>query len=93
MAEQPRDRRRNVRAQQQDVSTVNLRTGLRRRRGGVDDYLGWQTAPKIARAANYACTYDTEDFPDHPLYSGNPWLLPVVGGYYRLRDNFDRLLA
>jgi glycine/D-amino acid oxidase-like deaminating enzyme len=56
-------------------------------------YLGWQTARKIARAANYACSYDTEDFPDHPLYSGNPWFLPVVGGYYRLRDNFDRLFA
>jgi len=55
-------------------------------------YLGWQTARKIARIANYACSYDTEDFPDHPLYSGNPWFLPVVGGYYRLRDNLDRLL-
>jgi glycine/D-amino acid oxidase-like deaminating enzyme len=56
-------------------------------------YLGWQTARKIARAANYACSFDTEDFPDHPLYSGNPWFLPVVGGYYRLRDSLDRLLA
>jgi glycine/D-amino acid oxidase-like deaminating enzyme len=56
-------------------------------------YLGWQTARKIARIANYACSYDTEDFPDHPLYSGKPWFLPVVGGYYRLRDNLDRLLA
>jgi glycine/D-amino acid oxidase-like deaminating enzyme len=56
-------------------------------------YLGWQTARKIARIANYACSYDTEDFPDHPLYSGNPWFLPVVGGYYRLRDNLDRLLV
>jgi glycine/D-amino acid oxidase-like deaminating enzyme len=56
-------------------------------------YLGWQTARKIARAANYACSFDTEEFLDHPLYSGNPWFLPVVGGYYRLRDNLDRLLA
>jgi glycine/D-amino acid oxidase-like deaminating enzyme len=56
-------------------------------------YLGWQTARKIARAANYACSFDTEEFPDHPLYSGNPWFLPVVGGYYRLRDNIDRMLA
>jgi glycine/D-amino acid oxidase-like deaminating enzyme len=56
-------------------------------------YLGWQTARKIARVANYACSFDTPDFPDHPLYSGNPWFLPVVGGYYRLRDNLDRLLA
>jgi hypothetical protein len=56
-------------------------------------YLGWQTARKIDRAANYACSYDTEDFLDHPLYSGDPWFPPVVGGYYRLRDSLDRLLA
>ncbi len=56
-------------------------------------YLGWQTARKIARAANYACSFDTRDFPDHPLYSGNPWFLPAVGGWYRLRDRLDRLLA
>ena len=55
-------------------------------------YLGWQTARKIAHAANYACSFDTPDFPDHPLYSGNPWFLPVVGGWYRLRDRLDRLL-
>jgi glycine/D-amino acid oxidase-like deaminating enzyme len=56
-------------------------------------YLGWQTARKIARAANYACAFDTPDFPDHPLYSGNPWFLPLIGGYYRFRDKLDRLLA
>src|SRR5271169_6388486 len=56
-------------------------------------YLGYQTARKIARLANYACSFDTEEFPDHPLYSGNPWFLPAVGSYYRLRDNLDRLLA
>jgi hypothetical protein len=26
------------------------------------------------------------EFPEHPLYNGNPWFLPLVGGYYRLRD-------
>jgi glycine/D-amino acid oxidase-like deaminating enzyme len=56
-------------------------------------YLGWQTARKIARVANYACSFDTDEFPDHPLYSGNPWFLPVVGGYYRLRDHLDRLVG
>ena len=56
-------------------------------------YLGWQTARKIARAANYACSFDAPEFPDHPLYSGNPWFLPAVGGYYRLRDSIDRLLG
>jgi glycine/D-amino acid oxidase-like deaminating enzyme len=56
-------------------------------------YLGWQTARKIARVANYACSFDTEEFPDHPLYSGNAWFLPAVGGYYRLRDSIDRILT
>jgi glycine/D-amino acid oxidase-like deaminating enzyme len=56
-------------------------------------YLGYQTARKIARATNYACAFDSADFPDHPLYSGNPWFLPLVGGYYRMRDLLDRMLA
>jgi glycine/D-amino acid oxidase-like deaminating enzyme len=56
-------------------------------------YLGCQTARKIAGATNYACSFDTEEFPDHRLYSGNPWFLPAVGGYYRLRDRLDRLFA
>lgn len=56
-------------------------------------YLGQQTARRIAAAANYACSFDTQEFPCHPLYSGNPWFLPAVGGWYRLRDRLDRLLA
>jgi glycine/D-amino acid oxidase-like deaminating enzyme len=56
-------------------------------------YLGHQTARKIARAANYACAFDSAEFPTHALYSGNPWFLPLVGGYYRLRDRLDRMLA
>jgi glycine/D-amino acid oxidase-like deaminating enzyme len=56
-------------------------------------YLGTQTARKIARVANAACAFDAPDFPDHPLYTGNPWFLPLVGGYYRMRDRLDRLLA
>jgi glycine/D-amino acid oxidase-like deaminating enzyme len=56
-------------------------------------YLGTQTARKIARVANAPCAYDQPDFPGHPLYTGNPWFLPMVGGWYRLRDRFDRMLA
>jgi len=56
-------------------------------------YLGTQTARKIARVANAPCAFDAPLFPDHPLYNGNPWFLPLVGGYYRLRDRLDRLLA
>ena len=49
-------------------------------------YLGWQTARKIARVANYACSFDTPIFPGIALYSGDPWFLPALGGWYRLRD-------
>jgi glycine/D-amino acid oxidase-like deaminating enzyme len=56
-------------------------------------YLGFQTARKIARATNYACAFDSPEFPDHVLYSGNPWFLPMIGTYYRLRDRVDRMLA
>ncbi len=56
-------------------------------------YLGWQTARKIAGVANQASVFDTEEFPTHPLYSGNPWFLPAIGGWYRLRDELDRRLA
>jgi glycine/D-amino acid oxidase-like deaminating enzyme len=56
-------------------------------------YLGYQTARKIARAANYACAFDSPNFPDHALYNGNPWFLPLIGSYYRLRDRLDRMLA
>jgi glycine/D-amino acid oxidase-like deaminating enzyme len=56
-------------------------------------YLGFQTARKIAGAANYACAFDAPEFPDSPLYSGNPWFLPAIGGWYRLRDNLDRMAA
>jgi glycine/D-amino acid oxidase-like deaminating enzyme len=56
-------------------------------------YLGWQTARKIAGVANQKSAFDTEEFPTHPLYSGNPWFLPAIGGWYRLRDNLDRGLA
>lgn len=56
-------------------------------------YLGTQTARKIAGVANAPCAFDGPEFPDHPLYNGNPWFLPAIGGYYRLRDRIDRLLA
>jgi glycine/D-amino acid oxidase-like deaminating enzyme len=56
-------------------------------------YLGWQTARKIAGIANHASALDTDDFPTHPLYSGNPWFLPAIGSWYRFRDELERALA
>jgi glycine/D-amino acid oxidase-like deaminating enzyme len=56
-------------------------------------YLGWQTARKIAGVANRVSAFDSEEFPTHPLYTGNPWFLPAIGGWYRFRDKLDRGLA
>lgn len=56
-------------------------------------YLGWQTARKIAGLSNRPSAFETADFPDHPLYSGNPWFLPAIGAWYRLRDGLDRRRA
>jgi glycine/D-amino acid oxidase-like deaminating enzyme len=56
-------------------------------------YLGNQTARKIVGKANSVCAFDAPEFPEHPLYNGNPWFLPLIGGWYRLRDEVDRMLA
>jgi glycine/D-amino acid oxidase-like deaminating enzyme len=56
-------------------------------------YLGTQTARKILGGTNRASAFDERDFPTMPLYDGNPWFLPLVGGYYRLRDRLDRWMA
>jgi glycine/D-amino acid oxidase-like deaminating enzyme len=56
-------------------------------------YLGTQTARKIAGVANTQCSFDAEEFPEHPLYNGNPWFLPAIGSWYRMRDSLDRALA
>jgi len=56
-------------------------------------YLGTQTARKILGGANRVSALDERDFPTVPLYDGNPWFLPLVGGYYRLRDRLDRWMA
>ncbi|MGD9711315.1 MAG: NAD(P)/FAD-dependent oxidoreductase [Lautropia sp.] len=56
-------------------------------------HLGVQTARKIAGVTSDTSVYDTDEFPSHPLYNGNPWFLPLVGTWYRARDAFDRRMA
>ena len=53
-------------------------------------YLGQQTARKVAGKANRVCAFDRPEFPDHPLYNGSTWFLPLVGRYFRTRDWIDR---
>lgn len=57
-------------------------------------YLGHQTARRIVGGANATCGFELEEFPDFPLYNGNPnWALPGIGAYYRFRDGLSRALA
>jgi glycine/D-amino acid oxidase-like deaminating enzyme len=57
-------------------------------------YLGHQTARRIVGGANSTCGFELEQFPDFPLYRGNPnWALPAIGAYYRFRDGLARALA
>jgi glycine/D-amino acid oxidase-like deaminating enzyme len=53
-------------------------------------YLGTMNARKIAHASNSKTAFDRPEFPTHPLYHGNPWFIPWVGRYFRLRDWLDR---
>lgn len=57
-------------------------------------WLGHNAALKLAGAANERFALDGLPFPTRPLYSGDPsWFLPLVGGWYRLRDRIDRIAA
>jgi glycine/D-amino acid oxidase-like deaminating enzyme len=57
-------------------------------------YLGYQTARRIIGGANTTCGFESQEFPDFPLYNGNPnWALPAIGAYYRFRDGLSRALA
>ena len=57
-------------------------------------YLGTQTAKKIAGGSNAPINpLDGRDFPEHALYNGEPWFLPMIGAWYRTRDWIDRRLA
>ena len=56
-------------------------------------YLGAQVGRKILGGGNRVTAFDGRDFPTRPLYTGNPWFLPVVGSYYRFRDWLDRHVA
>lgn len=56
-------------------------------------YLGRQIALKILGRTNRPCGFDGLPFETRPLYKGRPWFLPALGGWYRLRDRIDRVLA
>ena len=56
-------------------------------------FLGHQIAQKILRRQNRPCGFDSPSVPGMRFYSGAPWFLPIIGGYYTLRDRIDRIGA
>ena len=58
-------------------------------------YLGYLVARRILQNNELESAYVGLDLPDVPLpgYRGNPWFLPIIGGWYRFRDKVDRMLA
>jgi glycine/D-amino acid oxidase-like deaminating enzyme len=55
-------------------------------------YLGHQTARRLL-GTNRPCAFGVVPMPEHALYRGTPWFLPMVGGWYRMRDSVDRMLV
>lgn len=56
-------------------------------------WLGHRAGLRIAGADNAPFALADLPFPTLPTYSGRPWFLPLVGGWYRLRDCLDRMAA
>ena len=54
-----------------------------------------RTAKKIAGGSNAPVNaFDGREFPEHPLYNGDPSLyLPLIGALYRTQDWLDRKMA
>lgn len=59
----------------------------------MQTWLGHRAALRISGQANAATAFDDLPFPTMPFYAGTPWFLPIVGGWYRLKDRLDRLAA
>jgi glycine/D-amino acid oxidase-like deaminating enzyme len=56
-------------------------------------WLGAEVAKKILGKSNRTVAFDGREFPTRPFYGGHPWMLPVVGNWYRFRDWLDRRAA
>jgi hypothetical protein len=55
------------------------------------NWLGHGIARKILDGtSDRVNAFDTGTMPTHPLYTGTPWFLPIIGTYYQARDWLDR---
>jgi glycine/D-amino acid oxidase-like deaminating enzyme len=56
-------------------------------------WLGHQLGLKLLGRLERPVGLDGLHFPTRPTYTGRPWFLPAVGGWYKLRDAVDRKLS
>lgn len=49
-------------------------------------YLGHKAALRVMGSREAATAFDDLPFPTRPLYDGNPWFLPIVIGWFGLKD-------
>jgi glycine/D-amino acid oxidase-like deaminating enzyme len=52
-------------------------------------HLGRCAARQILGGGNRPSAFSRMKMPTMPLYAGNPWFMPAVGNYYRLKDWLD----
>ena len=52
-------------------------------------HLGRQAALQIQGRSNSPSAFSRLPFPTMRGYTGNPWFMPLIGGWYRLRDRLD----
>lgn len=52
-------------------------------------FLGDRAAAAILDPSSEVTVFERTAFPTLPLYGGDPWFLPAVGSYYRLRDRME----
>ena len=53
-------------------------------------FYGHKAALKVLGRAEAATALDDRPFPTLPFYGGTPWFLPLVAGWYRVRDRLAR---
>jgi hypothetical protein len=58
----------------------------------MQSWLGNRAARAIL-GSNAESAFADLTFPAAPLYRGNPWFLPGVLLWYRMRDRIDRMAA
>jgi glycine/D-amino acid oxidase-like deaminating enzyme len=54
----------------------------------MGSWLGHRTALRMLGRAEPSA-FETPPFRTRPFYTGNPWMLPAVGEYFRLRDRLE----